>query len=991
MRNIYSKTTYKSKASINLLCLAFMLIISVLDSYGQVVFNPRTSNATPTQEVYSVKGDFAMIGNANLKLVNYSDTADNDDDMEYVDVDAIAETINSSSANLLFSTENGAVPECSNILYAGLYWVGRADAGADTNADGDNNPNTFNVTHNGSPKSLNKTQVRLKGPGDTTYQLISASTNPNPEINYPTNGNNRNIYVGYSEVTDFVKARGLGEYTVADIALREGNIDVTGFSGGWGMVVVYENSKMKWRDITVFDGYAYVGAGGLPQTISASGFDAVQNGDVNLKLGLMASEGEVGWAGDFFSIEQQNSGIFQPLSHSRNTTTNFFNSSILVDNDGDSFDDPRDESRQNNAGLDVVVFNVDNSGNSLIDNGQTSTRFRYGTVNDSYAIFNVTFAVDAYIPEPEVVITNTSINGNPPSGTNSSLQPSQSAIFTIDIRNTGTEDITNGIITIPLTEAIDPTNLNLSSNVYPPLNSTTNPNTPFYDSSVGPFGSIIWEIGDLPLPTDPDTVLADLSFSLTVTTDCSVLGDSNFEPNVSVTGNISGEGAISGVAFITDLILGYQENGTCVGEPITGELQIPIDYEDYVNSPPTASNPEPINLECTDTIPDPDTNVVTDEADNSGIPPIVTWLSDVSDSGTCTEVIIRTYRVTDDCGKFTDVEQTITITTPPFTITDINGGSTVECIADATETFTLPTVTDACGNTLSPSAAVVTEDPDPLTCEGTRTYAYTYEDCAGNTDTWAFIYTINTPAFTIADEDGGSTVECIADATETFTLPTVTDACGNTLLPSAAVVTEDPDPLTCEGTRTYTYTYEDCAGNTDTWEYTYTIDTPAFTIAEADGGSTVECIADATETFTLPTVTDACGNTLSPSAAVVTETPDPLTCEGTRTYAYTYEDCAGNTDTWAFIYTINTPAFTIADEDGGSTVECIADATETFTLPTVTDACGNTLSPSAAVVTETPDPLTCEGTRTYTYTYTDCANNSDTWAFTYTIETPAFT
>ncbi|MCB4797708.1 DUF7507 domain-containing protein [Neotamlana laminarinivorans] len=357
---------------------------------------------------------------------------------------------------------------------------------------------------------------------------------------------------------------------------------------------------------------------------------------------------------------------------------------------------------------------------------------------------------------------------------------------------------------------------------------------------------------------------------------------------------------------------------------------------------------------------------------------------------TCEGTITYIYTYT-DCAGSSDIWQFVyTIDTPAFSIADADGASSVNCIDDATETFTLPTVTDVCGNTLTPSAAVITENPDPLTCEGTRTYTYTYTDCAGNSDTWAYVYTIDTPAFSVTDADGASTVNCIDDATETFTLPTVTDVCGNTLTPSAAVITENPDPLTCEGTRTYTYTYTDCAGNSDTWAYVYTIDTPAFSIADADGASTVNCIDDATETFTLPTVTDVCGNTLTPSAAVITENPDPLTCEGTRTYTYTYTDCAGNSDTWAYVYTIDTPAFSVTDADGSSTVNCIDDATETFTLPTVTDVCGNTLTPSAAVITENPDPLTCEGTRTYTYTYTDCAGNSDTWAYVYTIDTPAF-
>ena len=66
------------------------------------------------------------------------------------------------------------------------------------------------------------------------------------------------MYSAYAEITDYVKDHGIGEYFVADIALNEGNGGNTGYFGGWGMVVVYENSKMKWRDVTIFDGYAYL-------------------------------------------------------------------------------------------------------------------------------------------------------------------------------------------------------------------------------------------------------------------------------------------------------------------------------------------------------------------------------------------------------------------------------------------------------------------------------------------------------------------------------------------------------------------------------------------------------------------------------------------------------------------------------------------------------------------------------------------------------------
>jgi hypothetical protein len=48
----------------------------------------------------------------------------------------------------------------------------------------------------------------------------------------------------------------------------------------------------------------------------------------------------------------------------------------------------------------------------------------------------------------------------------------------------------------------------------------------------------------------------------------------------------------------------------------------------------------------------------------------------------------------------------------------------------------------------------------------------------------------------------------------------VVDNCGQTLTPTGPVVSPLPG---CGGTRTYTYTYTDCAGNTQNWVYTYTV------------------------------------------------------------------------------------------------------------------------------------------------------------------------
>ena len=59
--------------------VAFLCLSSFNDMYSQVRvdFEPRTAEATPDQSVYSIKGDFTLIGNTNLTLQNYSDSTNN--------------------------------------------------------------------------------------------------------------------------------------------------------------------------------------------------------------------------------------------------------------------------------------------------------------------------------------------------------------------------------------------------------------------------------------------------------------------------------------------------------------------------------------------------------------------------------------------------------------------------------------------------------------------------------------------------------------------------------------------------------------------------------------------------------------------------------------------------------------------------------------------------------------------------------------------------
>lgn len=62
-----------------------------------------------------------------------------------------------------------------------------------------------------------------------------------------------------------------------------------------------------------------------------------------------------------------------------------------------------------------------------------------------------------------------------------------------------------------------------------------------------------------------------------------------------------------------------------------------------------------------------------------------------------------------------------------------------------------------------------------------------------------------------------------------------------------------------------------------------------------DGSSTVECLPSGLPTP--PTVTDACGNTITPTGPVTSGTY--AGCGGTQIYTYTYSDAFGSTVDWA--------------------------------------------------------------------------------------------
>lgn len=546
MKN-FSKST-KSYISRFSILLVLMLANTMVFSQAtiKVPFTQRVSALAPgdfkNKQTYSLQGDFTMIGNANVFVNPYDDNGSNSNAMKFSKLaNDPASVLNSSSATLQLPA--GVDITCTKIVYAGLYWAGRGD---------DNSTDILSKAGNAGD-GMNKKQIKFKVPNGN-YIDITAS-----DIFYGA-ADVSGMYTGYYDVTDMVKAGGIGSYSVANIATFEGADKLTspviGYYGGWGMVIVYENTGLKWRDITVFDGFAHIkntGAGVFGQ-LDVSGFRAAQNGAVNIRMGMMAGEGDRSISGDYFQIKAGNTALYQSLSHGGNTATNFFNSSIYTGGN------PRTPNNLNNYGIDVSMFDLPNVNNSIIANNQTSTSFRFGTTQDVYNIFNITFAVDAYVPQVQILNSSTSGVAN-----KSSVTPGQVLDFDLNVYNKGTEAIKNGVI-----EVVIPPNLHYVSAV-PTLGGGTavwsHPSGT--DPAVTPGGKITWTIGNIPLPADPATIVGTLKYKVRVTDDCTLLTTSNASCNLSINlnGSITGTGAVSTNAVQGNFIIGYSD-GACKGNPI---------------------------------------------------------------------------------------------------------------------------------------------------------------------------------------------------------------------------------------------------------------------------------------------------------------------------------------------------------------------------------------------------------------------------------------
>ncbi len=455
------------------LCLIGICLIGLKGQSQDVPFAPRLTDGG--NSYINIKGDYTFLSNSVMNRVFSDGTgvntpyngngSNNSLHVEYVDIDSDPTTFNSSSSTL-------SVPDCSQIYWAGLYWAGNYDV----ERDGDHR-SRYVHTYTDDSNHYDVTSVKFRVPGGS-YIDLTADNNPDPvgdEDAIIVDGYNtisNDPYVCYKNVTSHLQALADpdGEYFVANV---RGTRGATSYgAAGWTLVVIYENPTLTGKYISVFDGYEGVTtqSGNSTADITVSGFNTIPVGPVNARIGVSTLEGETSLSGDTFGIISNSSSSFTDITNAANPDDNFFNSTISEDGANVT---TRNINSTNAIGFDSDVFDLNNPGNSIIDNGDTSATLRLGTSGDWFASFLVTFGVE--IIEPDIVLEKKveDIGGTDITGQGVNL--GQVLDYVLSFVNTGNDDATNYTIrdVLPANVTLDETTVTMPAGVTYTYNAAT--------------------------------------------------------------------------------------------------------------------------------------------------------------------------------------------------------------------------------------------------------------------------------------------------------------------------------------------------------------------------------------------------------------------------------------------------------------------------------------------------------------------------------------
>ncbi|MEW7279431.1 T9SS type B sorting domain-containing protein [Aquimarina sp. 2201CG1-2-11] len=304
-------------------------------------------------------------------------------------------------------------------------------------------------------------QIKFRVPGGAYVDVTPDNIIYDGYRNTPTNPSDSATddvpYVCYADVTSLIDQDMLsGNYFVANMNATIGRTSgSSGASGGWVLVMIYEDPLETSKYISTNDGFVEIQNSSADVDFTYTGFTTLPAPlPVEARYGVAALEGDRGLGattfrpnGDQLLIE--NTAVpsaFVPFGQDisvpadnfdPNPTINFFNSSITFNHD---YIDTRNPNSENTLGLDIDFFDLPNTGNVLVGNDQTDATFRLATDADTYRVFLNTFVVEIIEPELNIIKRVFDTDGVTDI-TDQNVELGDEMFYNLEIQNVGNEDL----------------------------------------------------------------------------------------------------------------------------------------------------------------------------------------------------------------------------------------------------------------------------------------------------------------------------------------------------------------------------------------------------------------------------------------------------------------------------------------------------------------------------------------------------------------------
>jgi hypothetical protein len=353
----------------------------------------------------------------------------------------------------------------------------------------------------------------------------------------------------------------------------------------------------------------------------------------------------------------------------------------------------------------------------------------------------------------------------------------------------------------------------------------------------------------------------------------------------------------------------------------------------------------------------------------------------------CAGTITYTWTQTDICNRIISDQQVYTILPPDEAVfLSPPGNITVPC-TDKPPVGALPPL-NFTNNDIAPcliSGTVIPTRVDNFgaDCSGTVTYTWTYTDMCNRILTHQQIITVVPPfEADFISPPADMTIEC-PQIPAPGVLPPLNYTNGSSgacLIQGTIIPTRVDNIVNCQGTITYTWTYEDMCDRLLNHQQVLTVNPPPLAVlSEMPANMTIPCV-DIPAPGVRPPINftnNSTGNCLIQGTIIPTRVDNIVNCEGTITYTWTYTDYCNRLLQHIQVLTVLPPPIPVLSSlPANATIPC-TEIPAPGVRPPLTftnNSSGNCLIQGTIIPTRVDNIVNCEGTITYTWTYTDYCN-----------------